>query len=932
MSDCQINKKGLWCFFLCFLFGNFSVASAFSLNDSIGNKASVRSSNTCRLLFHVVDENNEPVILARCELKQLGLYAATDINGDAVMSDVPCGEYDITVSYVGYQAIKRKVNVVKDLRQDFKMVVSSLALKEVEVVAKQNVAGESTSSLITRQAIDHLQAFSLDDIMQLVPGNLIKNTSLTDESYLTLRTLKGGQNATFGSSIMIDGVQISNNGTMAHGAFESTVNVGTQLRTISADDIESVEVIRGIASAEYGDFTSGMTVINSRVGVTPWMAKVKVNPAMRNYSLSKGLKFVMPNSSKVGTVNFSFDYANAWSDPRMKSESFDRYTGSVNVAYDFSKKWHTTTKVRYNFSREWNGNDPDAVSQSNVADYKNSSLSLSHNGKLSLNKAFARTVSYTLSLSLNEQTTRRENCGVANPNGLLPILTATESGYYFVPWVNTSYFASGGTESKPGNVTAKLTDQFYVRAGDTNQNFKLGVEYHYDWNSGRGYYNDNDSLPLNPKSNGRVRSFSDVPGLHQFNAFAEDKLTWMFADDRQVVVQAGVRFTAVQPFMSESVLSLSPRINSSFDVTRWLDIRLGYGLTSKTPSLAYLYPDKNYTDVVAANYMPQDNPSGQLLLYRTEVYQVERTLGLQNATNRKFEVGLDLKLPNKRKISIIGYHEKTGNGFSSAQEYYTFTSDYFSINKGLSTQNGMTIVDWNNPERTDTLFSTTGKLANNSVTVNKGVELDFDLGEIEVLKTHVYLNGAYTESKSYTKGITVSNPHSLPTEYKQYGTTPFKIVYRADTDYDIYRQFNTSLRLVTHIPVLKMVASLTGQAIWYNYSRSYAPGRNPIGWIDTDLTYHEITDDMLADENYTIKGISLHDQIEEDTKSTPTKNPITWMVSGRLTKELGTFGSLSMYVNNMFFYEPYLSSSSSSTLTQRNTGSFSFGFELSFKL
>ena len=36
------------------------------------------------------------------------------------------------------------------------------------------------------------------------------------------------------------------------------VNSGVDMRSVSTDDIESVEVVRGIPSVEYGDLTSGM--------------------------------------------------------------------------------------------------------------------------------------------------------------------------------------------------------------------------------------------------------------------------------------------------------------------------------------------------------------------------------------------------------------------------------------------------------------------------------------------------------------------------------------------------------------------------------------------------------------------------------------------------------------------------------------------------
>ncbi|MBQ7157171.1 MAG: TonB-dependent receptor [Bacteroidaceae bacterium] len=896
-----------------------------------GNVAT-KTGKAYRITLHVVDDQKLPVVLARCELQPIGAFAATDMNGNAVFRDVPAGECTLKVTYVGMETIEKKINVSADVQIPLRMNTSSLALNEVEVVAKQNAAGESTSSLVTRQAIDHLQAFSLDDIMQLIPGQLMKNTDLTSKSNLQIRGLVNDNNNAFGSSVVMDGMQMSNNGAVNQGGFSSTAFVGTDLRTISADDIESVEVIRGVPSAEYGDLTSGLTVIHSRVGVTPWQVKAKVNPSSKNVSIGKGIKFRMPGTQKMGTLNFSFDYAQAWGDPRMKSNSFNRYTGSVNLGYDFSHKWHTTTKLRYNMNHDWNGNDPDATIEGSSTDVKNQNFSINHNGKISLNKKYSRTLSYTLGMTMNNSDSRYTKI-VAVSSGLQPILTATETGYYSVPWATSSYRASGGDISKPNNFIAKLMNQFYLKSAKTNQSIKMGTEYHYDWNNARGYYNDDEAWPLSPNNNGRPRAYYDIPGLHQFNAFIEDKFTWNYAKGRKLIIQPGLRFTIVQPFMDEVASSLSPRINSSIDITKWLDLRLAYGRNSKTPSLDYLYPDKKYADRVAANYMPQNDAAAQLLVYNTQVYDVKRTIGLQNATNNKYEIGMDIKLPHKRSMSIIGYYEKTGNGFSYEPEYITYYSNYYSAGKGLITNPGQaTTVDWNNPERIDTMFMTTGKVGNRAVSVNKGLEIDFDLGEIKSLRTHIYLTGAYSESKHWTSGYSFETPRNLPTSYKQYNTTPFKIAYPAETQKSIYRRFNTNLRFVTHIPALKMVASLSGQFIWYNYSHSTNPARTPVGWLDTDLTYHEITSAMLADPNYTIKGVKLQDQVTDGTDDVPVTNPVTWLVSGRLSKELGTFGTLSFYVNNMFFYEPFLTSSASSTLVQRNTGTFNFGFELAFKL
>ena len=76
----------------------------------------------------------------------------------------------------------------------------------------------------------------------------------------------------------------------------------------------------------------------------------------------------------------------------------------------------------------------------------------------------------------------------------------------------------------------------------------------------------------------------------------------------------------------------------------------------------------------------------------------------------------------------------------------------------------------------------------------------------------------------------------------------------------------------------------------------------------------------------------MEDQLIRPNDNEVTKQPVTWNLSARLTKEFGKFAGLSFYANNVLYYEPFMTTSTSGTLTQRNTSSFSFGVELFFKL
>lgn len=214
----------------------------------------------------------ETVIGAALQMKSIGIYAVTDVNGVATFQNVPRGNTTVDISCLGYESIVRDIRVTSDMNVAFKIVETSLQLKEVSVVAKNSKAGAATSSTIGRQAIEHLQATSLGDLMQLLPGQLMQNSSLTSVGQLNFRNANttSNENNAFGASVIVDGIPESNNATLAGEIGGSTAGAGVDLRQMGTDNIESVEVIRGIPSAEYGDLTSGAVIVNTKAGRTPY--------------------------------------------------------------------------------------------------------------------------------------------------------------------------------------------------------------------------------------------------------------------------------------------------------------------------------------------------------------------------------------------------------------------------------------------------------------------------------------------------------------------------------------------------------------------------------------------------------------------------------------------------------------------------------------
>ena len=227
---------------------------------------------------------------------------------------------------------------------------------------------------------------------------------------------------------------------------------------------------------------------------------------------------------------------------------------------------------------------------------------------------------------------------------------------------------------------------------------------------------------------------------------------------------------------------------------------------------------------------------------------------------------------------------------------------------------------------------TTGKIGNTNTTVNRGLEFDLELGEVKFLKTSFFFSGAWSETKTWSTDLNAASVRTalLPASYASIGTTPFKVVYPEGEDFDRYRRFLTTLRAITHIPALHMVASFTAQAIWHNSNWSYIADKQAIGYITPDLQYHRLSGEQTI--SFDGGQVTVSDLDVKYTDNEPNKNPVTWNLAGRLSKELGKIGTLSLYVNNALFYEPFLKGNNTSTLTQRNTGTFQFGAELSLNL
>ena len=799
------------------------------------------------------------------------------------------------------------------------MEEESLSMREVVVVAQAGQGGESTTSIIGRQALDHLQATSLKDILQLLPGGVsMKNPSLTSPGQFKVRTLASDDNATFGAAIIINGMPVSTNANMNTGLGLSSIssgNSGADLRSIATDDIESVEIIRGVASAEYGDVSSGVMIVNKRIGVSDLNMKARIMPGIMQLHAGKGFDI-----KSAGSLNISADYARGTSDPRFLADKYNR--GLLSLAHRktlLDKTWTLTTNIDLSYTGEWKGADPDEpeAMKKFFSSRDAFSLRLSHNGMLKLDKALARTLKYDVALSLSSDRIFNDRL-VSVGSGA--ILDATKDGMYEGTPYPSSYETLSGTKSNPVMYWAKFSDLFYLNVGNMSNRFNVGTEWKIEGNRGIGQYDK--TLKFKAFAQDRVRRFCDIPYMNQISAYVEDNVVLTFSERRypNITGQVGVRWTVVQPWRNERMMALSPRLNIAVNPVRYLSLRLGYGISEKVPSLQDLYPSPDYYDFYN---MSVSDGQKSYYLYSTRVFD-NKPVSIKTMRGTKYELGFDVRLDNGMSFSVVGYHEKVSRCFGSDNsEWKTLVFDVWNA-ADVTFTGQKPIYDQQNPSRRDTVLYNLIRPGNPKSRRNRGIEFDFNFGKINATNTSFYLSGAWSETRSSSSNL----GYKLPVgEARNYG--PVYVVYpESSYSFSEDRRFSATLRVVQHIPVIRFIVSASAQCILYEYDHEVSSGTRPLGYI-YGSEYIKFTEDQLDDIEFNFHGYMLKDQIfDTRISNVPVTWPAIWCLDMRVTKEIGDKAGFSFYANNVLFSQPWQSNSVSVSKVERNGGLFSYGLEI----
>jgi len=180
---------------------------------------------------------------ANVQIVGTSLGAATDVDGNFTILNVPPGTYKIKISFIGYQSVvvnNLRVNVDFTSRVDQVLQPSAVEMDAVEIFGERNplVREDLTNTLVavTSEQIQTLPVDQIRDVIVLQAGIVQDNSGALH--------IRGGRSNEI--AYQVNGISINN-------PLSNSQGVG-----LATNAVQEVSISAGTFSAEYGNALSGV--------------------------------------------------------------------------------------------------------------------------------------------------------------------------------------------------------------------------------------------------------------------------------------------------------------------------------------------------------------------------------------------------------------------------------------------------------------------------------------------------------------------------------------------------------------------------------------------------------------------------------------------------------------------------------------------------
>lgn len=884
-----------------------------------------------------VKDNYTGQKLPAVTIKVNGMPHLADSLGKLAL-DIRTNTIKLQLSLVGYLPKDTTVTVLG--RKDIILIgllSKQQRLQEVIVTGRES-DGIYSSTHINRDAMKLLQPTSFTDLLELLPGGLSKDPNLTAANTIRIRetgiSAPGYEIGSLGVSFLVDGRPIATqanlqeteligsvNGALIRSKSRNTISRGVDMRSLSTDNIQGVEIIRGIPSVQYGNLTSGLVKITRKANKSPLSLRFKADGLSQLFYIGKGMELANKTFLNIGV-----DYLRGKSDPTIPFENFNRLT----AMFKFDKQWQMlyntidwsiATDLSSNLDRDKKDNDIGYAAVDRFSG-SNRMVSIANNLKWTrAEKKWFRTVELMQSASIeSNQVNQTKWVQLANP---IAIANTHDEGAHDGIYLPGQYTGQLKIDGKPVNSYLKIFAEHQLNSLGIQHTWLTGAEWSYDHNLGEGYIYDTQ-LPPVPSMSLRPRKFSAIPANQELSGFIEDHLKGQIGS-HQFELAVGIRANKLLGlsgvYTELGKWYIDPRINFQWSLPQlqlWnsplkISIGTGWGRTTRKPVMSQIYPDDNYWDFVQLNYYDENPDYRRVNLMTHRRASVNPTI--KPAYNTKREIRMNMYYA-KSSLYLTFFDERMENGFRNMNQYEALQFNRFDITSiPNNTYPDITTL----PYTVEKQFVTYQKTYNGSSIHKKGFEFQLLTPRFSLFNTRLTADGAWFDSQ-YRNSMpvyqTMGKEIILDGKKQQYIG-----LYHTDDGYS-QQNFTSKLTIDNYLPDLGMSFMTSFQFSWFFKNKNTPKNGMPISYLGIDGDELPYTNESLQDP------VLQHLLIRyNESMFVQSRTPMRMNINLKATKSIGKKIRLAMFVNRLLQYNKSYQSNGVE-FRSRGLNSPYFGMEL----
>ncbi len=292
------------------------------------------------------DQTNEPIASATVVVNKF--TTTTKADGSFILSEIPAGNYQLTVDKDGFQSKIYPLSILGDKTTEIRILMRINVLKLSEIVVMADRALSAASSTVLNALDFQLKPInSAQDLMRNVPGLVTAQHAgggKAEQIFLRGFDVDHGTDV----SASVDGIPVN---MPSHGHGQGYLD----LHFLIPETVKNTEIAKGTYDAANGDFTTAGAVkfrTLDRLDNNLFQLQIGAVPTQRTPSVSRGLlMYQLPTSDKISSyVASEYIFAPSYFEA---SQDFKRFNVMSKTNFEVGKNGNLKLLLSH-FHSTWN--------------------------------------------------------------------------------------------------------------------------------------------------------------------------------------------------------------------------------------------------------------------------------------------------------------------------------------------------------------------------------------------------------------------------------------------------------------------------------------------------------------------------------------------------------------------------------------------------